>query len=268
MTTPFRAARKEHTIDGLRYLLDKRQCIDQTLIDHGLWETWSTNACKALVQSGMTVLDVGANIGYYTMLFSRLVGPTGRVYAFEPMEDALAVLREHLVLNRIQNAAGLLVALGDEDRAGEATFNYSWVGPGIDVAQSHNRAQFQRLDTVVRDLGIGRVDFVKVDTDGYERKFLAGAEDTLRRFRPAMIIEVCGYTLRREAGKPPCSGPSAPEYGEEVLEMLRWVVGLGYELLNEQNMQPTTPEACLEVPGMDLTKSGYNVVAKPLPARG
>lgn len=150
------------------------------------------------LQSGMTVLDVGAHHGLYTLLASKRVGTSGKVYAFEPSVRERKALRKHLFLNRCKNVFVEDFAAGNDAR--EAEF---YVVSGIETGCNSLRpptlrdgtsyltkVQMRRLDDWVREEKINRVDFIKLDVEGGELDALRGAGELLRRFQPVLLVEV------------------------------------------------------------------------------
>ena len=141
-----------------------------------------------LLRRGMRVADVGANIGYYALLFAKAVGPSGEVVCFEPEPDNLVELERTLSWNRLANVRVLPVAVGDAD--GE-----TFLARGVNGRVSANGGQPQpgtvavalrRLDTVLPQ----GLDFLKVDVEGYEGRVLDGAERLLREHRPVLFVEI------------------------------------------------------------------------------
>lgn len=149
------------------------------------------------------VFDVGANRGYLTQVYSLLVGPQGRVFAFEPIPTTFQVLQERMAERQvIPNVDLINVALAET--SGTAVMHL----PGQDDGQAsllpHRGvgswrtadlpATFQcrqvRLDDFVGDRGIARLDFLKYDVEGAELLVLRGATDTLRQFQPVLYLEV------------------------------------------------------------------------------
>src|SRR5258708_1459179 len=92
-----------HTALGISWELDPSQYIDSEIIKNGFFEGSATNFVIQFVKEGMTIVDVGANFGYFSLLFSKLVGPTGRVIAFEPVARFRERLLGHVQLNQASN---------------------------------------------------------------------------------------------------------------------------------------------------------------------
>lgn len=153
---------------------------------------------ESFLRPGMTVLDIGAHHGYYTLLASQRVGPNGRVLAFEPSPRERNRLNLHLRLNRCKNVSVESCALGDVDSAGElflasraeSGFN-SLRRPGVSGATTPVSVVVRRLDEVLLKQQIGSVDFMKLDVEGAELSVLKGARELLTRLpRPVILAEV------------------------------------------------------------------------------
>jgi FkbM family methyltransferase len=153
---------------------------------------------QRFLQPGMTVLDIGAHHGYYTLLASKLVGSAGRVIAFEPSPREQKALRLNLILNRCGNVSVQRVALGREETettlyvaGGRQTGCNSLRPPAIPDEASPVRVHVTRLDDWLDRQKIAQVDFVKVDVEGAELEVLKGAERLFdRKPRPVILAEV------------------------------------------------------------------------------
>lgn len=161
------------------------------------WEQKERDLAQALVRPDMVVFDVGAHVGDYTALFSRSVGPGGRVYAFEPVTSTFGRLKERMSHPGHENVRVFQNAVFSSD--GEVTFNvfadeYSaWNSIGrpemldpktyktIVPFAGSQVAQTRSLDSFCEQNGIGRIDFLKVDVEGAEVHVFRGAEGLLRR---------------------------------------------------------------------------------------
>lgn len=148
-----------------------------------------------LLAPGDVFVDVGANIGLYTLKGARLVGPTGRVLALEPGAEAYDHLVANLALNDFPWATPLKAAASDA--SGEAVLHHVPLGrdPQAFSLIANERAldgevvETVTLDGLIARFGLTRVDLVKIDVEGAEPMVLAGARTLLSRLRPAVIFE-------------------------------------------------------------------------------
>jgi FkbM family methyltransferase len=141
---------------------------------------------------GSVMLDVGANLGLFTLAASRLVGASGRVAAFEPTQSTFSILEKNLLLNGITNVMPLRIALSDH--AGKARLyheaDFSRNSLVADAAgQESEEVVTRTLDEVLPELKVGRVDFIKIDVEGADELVCRGAMQTLRTHCPAVLFE-------------------------------------------------------------------------------
>jgi FkbM family methyltransferase len=163
---------------------------------------------EGCIRPGMTVVDVGANVGIYTAGFSRLVGPHGKVVALEPAPTNLRTLLRAREVNEWSNVD--IHGIAASDREGTMALECSSFNSGNNALSNRGggvAVRTVRLDSLLAGT---RVDFLKIDVQGWEAAVLRGAVETLRRNRPiAVRLEIWPKGLRR-AG----SGL------EEILEIL------------------------------------------------
>lgn len=160
------------------------------------------------VPRSAVVFDIGAHAGQYTKLFARSAS-SGRVYAFEPGSYARAILRSVVTLHRLGNVSVLPFALGAVcgvdtlsvplKAGGSFGFGLSHLGRPQQrwAAVAQELVGLATLDAVAAGLGLDRLDFVKADVEGWELSLLRGGEQTLRRFRPILVIELLTQHLAR-----------------------------------------------------------------------
>lgn len=160
-----------------------RACRD---LKANVYENETSVLFKKLVRRGMRVVDLGANIGYYSLLASRLVGKNGHVYAFEPVTQNLDYLKKNVELNNCLNVIIVPMAVGEITR--EMLFQqYSdhTLGHLIPNADENNsllvKVQAVRLDDFMADQNWPRIDFVKADVEGGEVAALKGMTETCKR---------------------------------------------------------------------------------------
>lgn len=159
--------------------------------NHGCWlgsfEYDKQRAFGARIASGDIVFDIGANAGFYTLLASVLVGPQGRVFAFEPDPRNLRYHEAHLRINGISNVSTIEAAVADFD--GIANFD---AGPNLSMG--HLRADGSiavrtvSLDALVACGELPAPNSIKIDVEGSEMQVLAGASEVLSKHHPVVFL--------------------------------------------------------------------------------
>lgn len=168
--------------------------LDRQIIGTGSFEPESMSAVHRLVREGDVVLDVGANIGYYTVRFGKLVGAGGRVIAAEPTVHYRKILERNIAENGLKNVR--ILDYGFSDRTDRVRID---IGPSS--ATMHSPAGFDhilfqetialaRLDDVSESFGLQRLDFVKIDVDGHEPFVLRGAWAVIGKYSPIILMEI------------------------------------------------------------------------------
>ncbi|TMQ53691.1 MAG: FkbM family methyltransferase [Candidatus Eisenbacteria bacterium] len=186
---------------GLRFDLDLRDDV-QRGIYFGCYEPRDLSLVSSLVVDGGTCVDVGANVGFYTLHLAKRVGPRGRVFAVEPDPRNASRLRRNLVLNRFDGFVQVAeAAISDKDgRAALHRSDETHSGWGSLAAHAGETSTVEvptfALDSFLDARGIDRVDLLKADVEGSEIELLRGAERSLRqgRFR-YLFIEFNGVRL-------------------------------------------------------------------------
>ena len=151
---------------------------------------------RRFLGAGMTVLDVGAHAGVYTLTASKRVGASGRVIAFEPSPRERRRLERHLSINRCRNVTIQPFALGEiEGEAQLFVVDGSETGcnsfrPPVGAAGHLQRVPVRRLDECRAEKMFGAVDLIKMDIEGAELSALRGAESVFRSDRPVLLCEI------------------------------------------------------------------------------
>jgi len=169
-------------------------------ISQGRFEEAEIAFVGRYVKPGMTVLDIGAHHGLYTLLASKRVGPNGRIFCFEPSTRERNALLQHLRLNRCKNVTVESLAVGSENTdaqlfvvEGVQTGCNSLRKPAEDVSGTLNplTVQVVKLDDWLAGREIEKVDFLKLDVEGGELEVLKGALSlTSGNARPIILVEV------------------------------------------------------------------------------
>jgi FkbM family methyltransferase len=184
------------------------------------------------VPEDAVVLDVGAHAGQFAKLFARMA-PRGRIYAFEPSAYARSILVPALRLNGLAKVT--VVAAGLSDCAAQAVLHTplkrssAWGYGTAHLGASSGReadlpVRLERLDDFVAHTGLERLDFIKADIEGWELRALIGGEASLRRFRPALYLEVDDALLIRA--------------GDDAAKLFAWLSERGYHAYKTPVLEP------------------------------
>lgn len=160
---------------------------------------------RTVLKPGQVFVDAGAYHGWYAITASRIVGDLGRVLAFEPNPDAYALLVCNIALSGCPNVWTVEAALTDSEGdgllyQGPVDGGSSGLAP-MEGWRGQAKVALRRLDSVLAELGIRRVDMMKVDVQGAEASLLRGAMGMLQAWRPIIIFEI-DATAAREMGVP------------------------------------------------------------------
>jgi FkbM family methyltransferase len=165
----------------------------------GVFEKSESEFLMRMLKPGMTVLDIGAHHGFYTLLASRSVGNSGHVFAFEPSPRERKKLKWHLRWNHCSNVEVFDVALGASAgeaelflAAGRETGCNGLQPPAVRGTSKKVNVTLDTVDNFLIRRKIERVDFVKLDVEGAELSVLGGAGNLLSaQPRPIVLVEVC-----------------------------------------------------------------------------
>jgi FkbM family methyltransferase len=166
------------------------QYVGRSFKDYGEFSEGEVEIFTHFVQRGAIVLDVGANIGAHTVPLAQLTGPGGVVVAFEPQPALHQILCANLALNSIPNAVTYAMALGScQGSCQIPVLDYAQAcnfgGVSMDMVTEGETVPLSKLD----DFQLQRVDFIKLDVEGFESQVLEGATETIQRCRPIMYVE-------------------------------------------------------------------------------
>jgi FkbM family methyltransferase len=204
---------------GFRMQLHLDDWVDQHIYATGLYEDYTAHLLATLVRPGDWAIDVGANIGFFTLLMARQVGPTGRVVAFEPAASTRARLTHNIKLNHLTDVEIHAEAVAEVD--GQASFftgakDHSGMASLRVLEQNSPAATVRtcRLDDCIAETQ--RVGLIKIDVEGAEHAAVRGMERTLRHWHPDLIVEISDDYLK--------------EMGRSGQQLTDLVLGLGYRM--------------------------------------
>ncbi len=207
------------TKEGFTLLVDPADPgpVRWSLENYHFWEQEETDFVKSILRRGDVFIDVGANIGYFTLLGANLVGPAGRVYAFEPDPTNAIILRWN-VQNLKNSSAVTIIEAAASNTTGSDTLHRSPVNFGDhrlfptqdDVFDEGKTRESVSVRTLTVDEAIPAdtpVRLVKIDTQGFEVAVLEGMRQVIARHHPAILFEMWPYGLTK-AGYDPAAPPS------------------------------------------------------------
>jgi FkbM family methyltransferase len=243
---------------GVRWQLDLSEGIDFSIYLLGGFERSTGVTLRKLVKPGDVVFDIGANIGAHTLGLSQSVGPSGRVFAFEPTDFAFEKLKRNLSLNpeleaRVQAWQILLAATGDAQA--QAQIYASWPLEKDDSVHPKHRgrlettknASLDTIDHIVQRESIDRLNLIKIDVDGHELPVLQGGLETLKTFGPTLVMEMSPYVHAEEQNS-----------FDALVALLREA---GYSLRDAGNWEPL-PLSAGELETLIPDGASINVIAR------
>lgn len=212
------------------FTVDVRSHLFARIAMDGMYEPELAEITLRHLDPDRDAIDVGANVGFYTVLIARTLAPGSRILALEPTRNALRRLRSNLARNGVDSKAVIFEGVSS-DETGELTLNtiagmeeYSSLGPldhhavrgkgfeAVSVAAS-------TIDSLVTQHGL-KPGFLKIDAEGSEHRVLRGAAATLAAFRPIILSELTDSLLRRN--------------GSSSAEVIEFLQGHGYRIVDPQ----------------------------------
>lgn len=211
--------------DGLKVYVYLGNDMSRTLFVGGCTEPNEFFFLNKVLRQGMVFIDVGASEGLYSLFAAKRIEPTGTVLACEPSHREFTRLQANLQLNHLRNVRALQIGLSN--RSGEAMLRvagYAHEGQNTlgdfvhtNIECSHmEQVALKRLDDLIDEERLRQVDIIKLDVEGAEFSVIDGAQRTLAKFSPLLLLELLDAALRYQ--------------GSSVEEVLALLKSLGYEI--------------------------------------
>ncbi|WP_144283386.1 FkbM family methyltransferase [Chryseobacterium echinoideorum] len=175
--------------------------IQQQIYFLGDYEKSEIDYLYKTLKEGDCFIDVGGNIGVFSLNASKLVGKTGNVYAFEAFKPNYQIFNTHLKANNIHNVRLEHLAVSSESGFLEIFYNEAYDNVGMASSYLSNYTarelvQSMDLDTYVKNKNISKIDLIKIDIEGGEYSELLGMSEVLNNFKPKIIIEINKIALK------------------------------------------------------------------------
>jgi FkbM family methyltransferase len=221
------------------WLHDQRdQHVSKDIAENGIWETYETQLILERLKPGISFVDVGANIGYYTLIAADQVGPSGFVAAFEPDPENFLLLEKNLAENDFCFVESVNAGLSDIQREGSLFLSNSNFGDHqiYDAGDGRNSRTIRLLNGSDYLLDkVNKIDLLKIDTQGAESQVIAGLLPLLHHSAKALtiIIEFWPYGLRQ-------SGSSAHQLVDMLMTLdlpVRIIDHVGHQLVDCSEQQ-------------------------------
>ncbi|MFH0936553.1 MAG: FkbM family methyltransferase [Candidatus Woesearchaeota archaeon] len=186
---PERIVLKE--IQGNKMHLDLNDKIVSTkLFMNNIWEETETKLFKDMIQENMTVIDIGAHIGYYTLIAAKLIGKKGKVYSFEPNPDNFALLKKNIEENGYKNVTLINKAISNKKGFLKLFINPESSG-GASIYEKENAKYYTNIIATTLDeslKNIKKIDIIKMDIEGAEILALEGMSNIIKRNKNIKLI--------------------------------------------------------------------------------
>lgn len=173
-----------------RIVFDKDDPVMAGAISFGKYEPETVAIFRSCLKEGMTVIDIGANLGYFTVIAASRVGSSGKVFSYEPDPRNFGLLEKNIVTNGFRNATALPIALSDCAGIRELFFGDNQTTHSFGDKRGTGRSESvvtDTLDNSLKALGYPRIDIIKMDIEGAEPLALEGMRETIAR-NPTLII--------------------------------------------------------------------------------
>ena len=247
------------SVQGSKMYVNTRDCwIGPYLLVDGSYEKYETELFKKLIKPGQVVVDIGANIGYYTLIASRLAGEAGRVYAFEPGPESFKLLLKNIRINNCANIIPVLKAVADRS-AKTKLYLHNIDYCTVSLAEDNIRplkgysidTETVALDEFFVDTAKEqKIDVIKTDAEGAEGLIIAGAERVLRNNGLSILLEFWPFGLQH--------------VGSDPLQLLDRLRGYGFkmQLIDEtaQALRPIDMEKIREVCKDKNNEDSFNLL--------
>jgi FkbM family methyltransferase len=235
---------REVVREGIHYSLDISNVVDHHI--YFCFKDSNYESIKDVIQKSAVILDIGANIGITAMYFSKL-NTGANIIAFEPHPHTYERAMQNLSKNDFRNIDFRMMGLGEKKerlKLYEVNPNNPGMNRIIPGQQNFPYVEIfiSTLDEFVREQNIDTVDFVKIDVEGFEYSVIKGGENTLRKYKPVLFIELDDNNLR--------------ENNSSAAGLISLLTSYGYtQLIRADNHQPLSTSA-------DFSNCHYDIIAK------
>ena len=224
-----------------------------------------TDFVRLYLKKGDVALDLGANLGYHTITMAELVENSGKILSFEPQRIIFQQLNCNVFLNRLDNVDTYNLAVGNSnsdvfiDSPNYHRINPMYTNIGNTSINTDN-VGYKVHQIQLDSLELNRLDFIKLDIQGYELFALQGAKNTIDKFKPVMFMEI----EEKQLEKFKTSSVDLINYTKELGYKLYRVIVTGFEIISCKEMPNCVTDDYLCIPientTIDLSKYPYKLI--------
>jgi FkbM family methyltransferase len=183
---------------GLKWELNPSDYVQRDLFWLGERDRWDSYHIKRLLPADAVVCDVGANFGYYSITLAAFLNRNGRMFAFEPHPATRIRLERNIELNQLGDVITVMpYALSEAPGSVRMTNRKDNTGAAHICESGETEVEMNTLDNFCVQQRLSRLDFVKIDVEGFEARVLKGGNNCLRSFRPVLLVELMPLQLER-----------------------------------------------------------------------
>lgn len=193
----------EYPVTGIRVMVAGENFLFWKRLEYRQWEFNCIKHISNLVKEGQILLDVGAWIGPYTLLFAKLVQDTGRVYAFEPDPKSLEILQRNVRKNRLTNVNIQEFAISNCSGESKLKVCGKWGDSGSSLVKEPRKTSKEivvkttTIDEFCEENGI-RPDGIKIDVEGAEALVIKECRNVIKKYSPWVLLEFHGFLMSEE----------------------------------------------------------------------
>jgi FkbM family methyltransferase len=191
----FKGVKVKTKYSNLILQLNIEDWIQENIYFLGEYEKAELKSIETFLDKNSVFIDIGANIGLYSLYASKKITEKGKIISFEPFSKNHKTLVKNVEINQIDNIIVEKIAIGNEEKQvnlhyNEAERNLGMVTTNPNQGAKQEAVNATSLDTYLENKKISRLDLIKIDIEGYEYQALSGMRKTLQKFKPSLLIEI------------------------------------------------------------------------------
>lgn len=194
-----------YIINNILMKLSVNDWVQNNLFVYGYYEKNETDYWLQRCKKAKIIIDVGANVGYYSLIASKNIQQNkGTIYAFEPVDKTFARLNENILLNKIECIISYKKAISNENSSikinvgNDQNWGMSSINTNEHLSNENEIVKSETLDSFCKSTNISQIDLIKIDVEGAEFNVLRGMQKIIEAYKPEIMIEVSDQHLNKQ----------------------------------------------------------------------